>query len=102
MSSESNTFPIFFKLQEQRGEKTERLMDEIKSLALRFNISEDIKFIRILPSNSSANENILIYALNATPNNTPKSVSVINFLEYLFQKLFDKYPAFTEPDTELM
>jgi len=103
MSPESNIFPIYFKLQEQRGEKTERLMDEINLLSERFDISEDVNFVRLLPSPSNSTENVLVYSISTTPaSHSLKGERVINFLEYIFQKLFEKYPAYTEPDSELI
>lgn len=98
MTSENNTFPIYIKLVEQRGDKTERLVDEIKSLSLRFNIYDDVTLAAILPSNTGSEENTLVYCINTTPtNHSQKSGHIIDFLEYVFQKMFDKYPAYTEP-----
>ena len=98
MSSENNALPIYIKLIEQRGDKTERLMEEIKSLSERFNIYDDVTLSGVIPSTSSAEENALIYCINTTPtNNSQKAGNIMDFLEYLFQKMFNKYPAYTDP-----
>lgn len=99
MSPETNTFPIYIKLIEQKGEKTERLIEEIKNLSIKFNILDDVSLSAILPSTSGSDENSLIYCINTTPtNHSTSSGQIIDFLEYIFQKMFDKYPAYTEPN----
>jgi hypothetical protein len=98
MTPESNIFPIYIKLVEQRGNKTELLMEEIKNLSIRFDISEDVKFVRLLPSTSNSNENSIVYLINTNPiSHSPKAMRTISFLSYIFEKMFDKYPAYTEP-----
>jgi len=98
MNAESDIFPIFFQLIEQKGEKTEALINEIKRLSDKFNIYEDIRLAGITQSGTNSNENVLIYELSTTPtSNSPKSNYIIDFLEYIFQKMFDKYPSYIEP-----
>jgi len=98
MNSENDIFPIFLQLIEQRGDKTENLVAEIKRLSERFNIYDDVILSGIIPSNTSATENALIYQINTTPtSNSPKSGDIIDFLESIFQKMFDKYPSYVEP-----
>lgn len=98
MSSESNTFPIYIKLIEQRGEKTERLMEEIKNLSMRFNIYDEVTLETVTDSDTGSQDNSLTYCIAITPaSHSQKSKNTIDFLEYLVQKMFNKYPALTEP-----
>lgn len=98
MNSENDTFPIFLQLIEQRGDKTEALIIEIKKLSERFNIYDDVILSSIIQSNTSATENALIYQVNTSPTiNSHKSGDIIDFLESIFQKMFDKYPSYVEP-----
>lgn len=100
MSSETNTFPIYIKLIEQRGEKTERLMEEIKNLSLRLDIYDEVTLEPMLENEIGGEENSLIYCITTNPaNHSQKSGQIVDFLEYLVQKMFNKYPAFTEPPT---
>lgn len=97
MSSEKNKFPVYIKFVEQKGEKTERLIEEIKTLSRRFNIYDEISLMAVLPSTSNSEENSLIYCIMANPaEHSYVSNQIIDFLEYVFQKMFEKYPAYTE------
>jgi hypothetical protein len=100
MSTELNTFPIYFSLIERRGEKTDRLITEIIDLSKQLNVYEEISLVSTSPASTAGpDENKLIYCIQISSPNNKKANDIITFLEYIFQKMFDKYPAFTEPET---
>ena len=98
MNTDIDIFPLFVQLVEQRGDKTEMLIQEIKKLSERFNIYDDVTLATITASTTSSSDNVLIYQINTTPTSkAANATSPIEFLEYLFQKMFDKYPSYVEP-----
>ena len=99
MSTDNSNYSIYFYLIERRGEKTERLIQEIKDLTLRFNIYDEVRLVSATPASLiGADENTLTYSINMSTPTTKKGEEIIAFLEYVTKKMFDKYPAFTEPE----
>ena len=99
MTTETNNFEIFFSLIEKRGEKTEQLINDIARLAEKHNIQENVTFSGINHANTAGdNQNKIIYSISLPSATTPKAADVMSFLSYIFNKMFEKFPAFTEPD----
>jgi hypothetical protein len=100
MSTELNTFSIYFSLLERRGEKTDRLIKEIIDLSKQLNVYDEVTLVSASPAKTAGpDENKLTYSIQVTSPNNKKATDIVAFLEYIFQKMFDKYPAFTEPET---
>lgn len=98
MDTEIDTFPLFFQLIEQKGEKTETIIGEIKKLSTRFNLEDFLTLEDIIPTEYSNEENALIYKVVTNPNSKESNAqNVIDFLAYIFEKMFDRYPSYIEP-----
>lgn len=98
MSTENPNYSIFFHLIERRGEKTERLIQEIKDLSIHHDIYDEVRLVNINPATIGADENQLVYSIETGSPTNKKAVDIISFLEHITKKMFDKYPAFTEPE----
>lgn len=100
MSTELNTFSIYFSLIERRGEKTDRLIKEIIDLSKQLSVYDEVSLVTATPARTAGpDENKLTYCIQISSHNNKKATEIVTFLEYIFQKMFDKYPAFTEPET---
>lgn len=98
MNNDTDTFPLFFQLIEQKGEKTENVIKEIKKLAFKFNIEDSVILHSINQTSFSAEENALVYEVKTNPNSKDSnSMEVIEFLSCIFEKMFDCYPSYIEP-----
>lgn len=99
MNNKSVELPVYLSLIENRGEKTERLIKEMKDLSISLGLSEEVSLKKITPTvNTSPDENSLIYCLALkTDMSSDKSQGVYKFLQHVFKQLFNKYPAFVEP-----
>lgn len=97
MSTETSNYSIFFQLIERRGDKTERLIQEIKDLSIRHNIYDEVRLVNINPATIGSDENQLVYSIETATPSSKKGADIIFFLEHITKKMFDKYPAFTEP-----
>lgn len=98
MSTETTTYPIYFSLIERSGEKTDRLIKEIRALSKSLNIYDEVTFVSSVPANNGGTDEMLLtYCIQINSPVNKKGAEIVTFLEYIFQKMFDKYPAFTEP-----
>lgn len=99
MNTETENFEFFFSLIEKRGEKTDQLISEIIKASKEHNIYENLDFVGIYPVEyGTGNDNKITYSINVPTPITEKASNIVAFLVYIFTKMFDKFPAFTEPD----
>lgn len=98
MSAENSNYEICFALSERRGEKTEKLIQDIKELSKKYNIYDEVTLSNITASKTLLEtDNTLEYSISIASPNNKKGENIINFLEHVTKKMFDKYPVFTEP-----
>lgn len=99
MSTDTPNFEIYFSLIEKRGEKTDQLIKEIVRVTKELDVYEHVTFAGTLSAtNASSSDNKLVYCIEVPTISSAKGAAIIAFLSYVFEKMFDKFPAFTEPD----
>lgn len=93
-------YELRFSLIEKKGEKTDALIEEMVELSKEYDIYEECRFSHLVnfDDDLSVDENKLIYTITLPSAVTKKSGQVLNFLSHVFQKMFNKYPAFTEAE----
>jgi hypothetical protein len=97
MSSNIESLPIYIQLVETPS-KTPRLVEEIIQLSERFNLYESVTLASYTERGTDNGEDILVYRIDAKPQSRQDEGSnVINFLDHIFRKMFDKFPSFVEP-----
>lgn len=97
MVVKNNSAAIFFKLTDQNDEKADSTVAEIARLSHKFGIN-DILNLNSYILTGNRDEVVLIYSLDLnTSEKKETSGNAIDFLEYVFKHMFDKYPTYTEP-----
>lgn len=91
-------YELYFSLIEKRGDKTNALIEEITALTKQYDLYEECTLENIVPSQMGVDEYKLVYKLKLPSVSTKKSGQVLNFFSHIFQKMFNKYPAFTEAE----
>lgn len=93
-------YELRFSLTEKKGEKTNSLIEEMIELTKEYDIYEECTFSHLITSDRdlSSDENRLIYVISFPTATTKKSGQVLSFLSHVFQKMFNKYPAFSEAE----
>lgn len=99
MSTDTQNFEIYFSLIEKRGEKTDQLINEMIRITKELDVYDQVTFAGTLSASSAGpNDNKLVYCIEIPTVSSVKGAAIISFLSYVFEKMFDKFPAFTEPD----
>lgn len=94
--STTETLPIYFQLIEIPA-KTNKLVEEINSLTERFNLTGIVTLVHYNSALTDNGEDVLIYKIKT--KSTPKDENgenIINFLDHIFKKMFDRYPSYVE------
>ena len=96
----SYMYELKFSLIEKKGEKTDALIEEMIELSKVYDIYEECSLSHLvsLDHDLSVDENKLIYVISLPSAITKKTGQVLGFLNHVFQKMFNKYPAFTEAE----
>lgn len=88
-------YELKFSLTEKRGERTNNLIQEIATVIESYGLEEEVSFSYLVASPSELDENNLVYTISTPSASTKKAGTIVDFIVYIFQKMFNKYPAFT-------
>lgn len=98
MTTEPINLPIFIRLIEKKGQATDKLVETLRNMSQEFNVIENVKLNSINFNPTDSSENILIYSIDNELSDKEASKRMLNFLKQIWEKLFDNYPAYTEPN----
>lgn len=97
MSTNVEKMPIYIQFVETPA-KSQKLANEIFELSKRFNIYEIVTLADYIERGTDNGEDLLIYRIDVKPQTrSDNGEDVINFLDHVFKKMFDKFPSYVEP-----
>jgi hypothetical protein len=102
MNTTTPQYTLHLALTERKGDKTDRLIREMKKLSIKYDLLDEVTLLSRGSSKTLMEEdNTLTYAVSVPTPNSKKGVNIVAFLEQITQKMFDKYPVFTEPEARI-
>jgi hypothetical protein len=97
MTTEQINLPIYIKLIEKKGPPTDKLVETLRNMSQEFSVNKLIQLISIEDNPTNPQENVLIYSVTPDSSNKEQAQQILSFLKRVWEKLFDNYPAYTEP-----
>jgi len=97
MTTEQANLPIYIRLIEKKGVATDKLVEMIRNMSQQFTVEAIVALQSIEQNPNNSLENVLIYCVTPDVNDPSQSQQLLSFLKQIWEKLFDNYPAYTEP-----
>lgn len=97
MSTNVDKIPIYIQFVETPN-KSQKLVQEIFELAKRFNLYEVVTLADYVERGTDNGEDLIVYRIDIHPQTrADNGEDVMNFLDHVFNKMFDKFPSYVEP-----